>query len=103
MACFVCVWQGKLETEMKAEIKALEDIVNQLEQKLAKKRAENQPHAASTPVSSALPQSEQVSHAVWFLQRAAWMTLKLFVFVRRCWCFIVHCVFNETYCTMSCS
>jgi hypothetical protein len=58
----MCVLQDKLETKMKAEIKSLEDTVKQLEEKLAKKRAENQPQAASTPFSVALPQSELVSH-----------------------------------------
>ena len=81
----VCVWQDKLETERKAEMKALEDTVNQLEEKLGKKRAENQPQAASTPFSLALPQSEQVSCAFWFLQRSGWMmTLELFVCVCVC-------------------
>jgi phage shock protein A len=61
------VWQDKLETKIKDEVKALEDTVNQLEEKLSKKKAENQPQAASTPVSLVLPQSEQVSHTLWFL------------------------------------
>jgi len=74
------MWQDKLETKWKAEMKTLEDNVNQLEEMLSKKRAENQPQAASTPFSLALPQSEQVSYTFWFLQRAAWMMiLKPFV------------------------
>jgi hypothetical protein len=101
MASFMCVWQDKVETKRKAEIKALEDTVKQLEEKLGKKRAENQPQAASTPFSLALPQSEQVSYVFWFLQTAAWMmTLKLFVCVRSYCCFIIHCVFNYSYCTV---
>jgi hypothetical protein len=68
---------------MKAEIKTLEDNVNQLEEMLSKKRAENQPQAASTPFSLAVPQSEQVSYTFWFLQRAAWIIL-LKLFVRAC-------------------
>jgi phage shock protein A len=65
------VRQDKLETKIKDEVKALEDTVNQLEEKLSKKKAENQPQAASTPLRVVLPQSEQVSHAILFLQRAA--------------------------------
>jgi phage shock protein A len=88
------IWQDTLETKMKDEVKALEDAVEQLEEKLSKKKADNQPQAASTPVSPLLPQSEQVSHVVWFLQRAAWMALRPFVIARSCCCFILHCILN---------
>jgi uncharacterized protein involved in tolerance to divalent cations len=92
---FMCVWQDKLETIRKAEMKTLEDTVKQLEEKLRKKRAENQPQAASTPFSLALPRSEHVSYAFWFLQMSAWMkTLKIFMCVRSYCCFIVHSVLN---------
>jgi hypothetical protein len=60
------VWQDKLEAKVRDMLKMLEATVNQLEEKLVKKRAEHQPQAASTPVSLVLPQSEQVRHAVQF-------------------------------------
>jgi hypothetical protein len=60
------VRQDRFEAKMKDMLKTLEVTVNELEEKLSKKRAENQPLAASTPLSLVLSQSEQVSHAVQF-------------------------------------
>jgi hypothetical protein len=66
--------QDRIAAKVKAEVKTLEDTLNQLEEKLSKKKADNRPQAASTPVSLILPQSEQVSHAVWFSQKALSVT-----------------------------
>ncbi|XP_023706005.1 myosin-6 isoform X2 [Cryptotermes secundus] len=52
-----------LEAKMKDMLKMLEVTVNELEEKLLKKRAEQRPQAASTPISMVLPQPEQVSSA----------------------------------------
>jgi hypothetical protein len=54
--------QDRLAAKVKDELKSLEDTLNQLEEKLSKKKADNQPQAASMSVSL-IPQSEQVSHA----------------------------------------
>jgi hypothetical protein len=51
---------------MKDMLKTLEVTLNELEEKLVKKKAEHRPQAASTPVSLMLPQPEQVRHAVQF-------------------------------------
>jgi hypothetical protein len=62
----ISVWQDRLEAKKNDVLKKLEDTVNELEEKLAKKRAEHEPQAASTPVSLILSQSKQVRHAVQF-------------------------------------
>ncbi|XP_021916559.1 coiled-coil domain-containing protein 18-like isoform X2 [Zootermopsis nevadensis] len=53
--------KDRIAAKVKGELKTLEDTLNQLEGKLSKKKADNQPQAASTPVSLILPQSEQIS------------------------------------------
>jgi hypothetical protein len=62
----ISVWQDRLEAKKKDMLKMLEVTVNELEEKLAKKRAEYEPQTASTPVNLALSQSKQVRHAVQF-------------------------------------
>jgi hypothetical protein len=78
------VLQDKLETKKKAEIKAFQDTVNKLQEKLAKMRAQNQKQGASTPFRLALPQSEQVSDTFSSYRGQSNLCVCVCVFVRSC-------------------
>jgi hypothetical protein len=62
----ISVWQERREVKKIAVLKKLEVTVKELEEKLAKKRAEHELQVASSPVSLILSQSKQVRHSVQF-------------------------------------